>query len=304
MVSILLSRFLQYTEIKTKITSLFAFAATVAFLLYHEQAINWKLTLIFFSAMFLFDLTTTAINNYIDSKTNDQILEFKRKQALIIIYCLFISSAALGLYLAYLTDIVVLIAGGICFLCGVFYTFGPLPISRQPFGEVFSGFFYGLMIPFILMYINMPEGTFLTYELSLESIAFKLQVVPFLKLFLFAVTPFCATANIMLANNICDLEKDIAVKRHTLPYYIGEKSLALFAGLYYLTYISTIVMVVLKMLSPICLLSLLSIVFVQKNIRVFFNKQEKAVTFICSIKNFIIIMGTNTLLILLSALLV
>jgi 1,4-dihydroxy-2-naphthoate octaprenyltransferase len=305
MVSILLSRFLQYTEIRTKITSLFTFAITIAFLLYQDLDINWTLTLIFFCAMFLFDLTTTAINNYIDSKTNGQILEFKRKQALIIIYCLFISSAALGLYLAYSTDIIVLIAGGICFLCGVFYTYGPLPISRQPLGEVFSGFFYGVMIPFILMYINMPDGTFLTYHLSWETIALELSIVPFLKLFIFAITPFCVTANIMLANNVCDLEKDIAVKRHTLPYYIGKKnSLVLFAGLYYLTYVSTIVMVILKMLSPICLISLLSIVLVHKNIRVFYKQQEKAVTFICSIKNFMIIMGTNTIIILLSALLI
>jgi 1,4-dihydroxy-2-naphthoate octaprenyltransferase len=110
--------------------------------------------------MFIFDLTTTAINNYIDSKTNGQILDFSRKTALIIIYCLFGISTVLGLYLAYLTDIAVLFAGGICFLCGVLYTFGPLPISRQPLGEVYSGAFYGIMIPFILMYINMPAGTF------------------------------------------------------------------------------------------------------------------------------------------------
>lgn len=298
----MLKRLLNYTEIKTKITSTFTFALTIAFLLYQRQTINWKLTMIFFAAMFLFDLTTTAINNYIDSKTNDQLLQFKRKTALNIIYCLFGISTILGLYLAYLSDIVVLMAGGVCFACGVIYTYGPLPISRQPLGEVFSGFFYGLMIPFILMYINMPKGFFLTYHLSLESISLEFKVIPFLTLILFSITPFCTTANIMLANNICDLESDIAVKRHTLPYYIGKKALSLFAGLYYLTYVATIVMVIFKILSPICLLSLLSIFIVHKNIRTFFAKQEKAVTFICSIKNFVIIMGTNTVVILFSIL--
>ncbi|MDD3174068.1 MAG: UbiA family prenyltransferase [Herbinix sp.] len=298
----MLKRLLNYTEIKTKITSTFTFALTIAFLLYQRQTINWKLTMIFFAAMFLFDLTTTAINNYIDSKTNDQLLQFKRKTALNIIYCLFGISTILGLYLAYLSDIVVLMAGGVCFACGVIYTYGPLPISRQPLGEVFSGFFYGLMIPFILMYINMPKGFFLTYHLSLESISLEFKVIPFLTLILFSITPFCTTANIMLANNICDLESDIAVKRHTLPYYIGKKALSLFAGLYYLTYVATIIMVIFKILSPICLLSLLSIFIVHKNIRTFFAKQEKAVTFICSIKNFVIIMGTNTVVILFSIL--
>lgn len=299
-VNLLLTKFLNYTEIRTKITSTLTFAITIAFLLYQKQEINWYLTLIFFAAMFLFDLTTTAINNYIDSKTNYQVLDFKRKSALGIIYGLFLSSTLLGLYLAYSTDLVVLLAGGLCFVCGVFYTYGPLPISRQPLGEIFSGFFYGVMIPFILLYINMPKGTYLTYQFSMDAVSLELKIMPFIVLFLFAIAPFCTTANIMLANNICDLENDIAVKRHTLPYYIGKKALYLFAGLYYLTYIATILMVILKILSPICLLSLISFFFVQKNITVFFKEQEKAKTFICSIKNFILIMGTNTIVLFLS----
>jgi 1,4-dihydroxy-2-naphthoate octaprenyltransferase len=106
----------------------------------------------------------------------------------------------------------------------------------------------------------------------------------------------------MLANNICDLEKDIAVKRHTLPYYIGEKALYLYAGLYYLTYFATIAMVALQMIHPICLLSVASIIIVQKNINGFFKKQEKETTFLLAIKNFIIIMGINTVMIFIGAL--
>ena len=71
--------------------------------------------MLFFAAMFLFDLTTTAINNYIDTKNNHQTLQFKRSYALIIIYILFAISAVLGLYLAYLTDLVILLVGGLCF---------------------------------------------------------------------------------------------------------------------------------------------------------------------------------------------
>lgn len=287
----------------TKITSTFAFLMTIALLLYQKQAIHWGLTLLFFASMFLFDLTTTAINNYIDTKNNHQTLQFNRKTALIIIYVLFGISTALGLYLAYLTDIVILLVGGICFLCGVFYTYGPVPISRQPLGEVLSGIFYGLLIPFILFYINTPTGTFLTFHVNFQTISLELHVWPIVTLLLFAIIPFSTTANIMLANNICDLEKDIAVKRHTLPYYIGNKVLYLFAGLYYLTYGATIIMVILGILHPICLLSLATIIIVQKNIHIFFKKQEKATTFICSIKNYIIIMGANTIVIFISAIL-
>ena len=298
----MIQKFLHYVEIKTKITSTFTFALTIGFLIYQKNAIDWLKTGIFFAAMFLFDLTTTAINNYIDSKGNGQELDFSRKTSLILIYCLFGISAALGLYLAFLTDLVVFLVGGLCFLCGVIYTYGPIPISRQPLGEVFSGFFYGVMIPFILMYINTPAGTFLSYELSFQTISVDVQIYPFVMLALLAVAPFCTTANIMLANNICDLEKDIAVKRHTLPYYIGKASLPLFAGLYYVTYLATIAMVLLKMLHPISLLSLLSIILVQKNINEFYKKQDKATTFMCAIKNFIFIMGMNTAVIFISIL--
>lgn len=298
----MVKRFLSYVEIMTKITSTLAFLMTIAFLFYKKQTIQWDVTLLFFSSMFLFDLTTTAINNYIDSKTNQQTLQFSRKTALIIIYVLFFLSMALGLYLAYLTDIVILLVGGVCFLCGVLYTYGPIPISRQPLGEVMSGLFYGLLIPFILVHINSPTGTLLAFDFSFEVISLKIQVMPIVQLLLLSVIPFCTTANIMLANNVCDLEKDVAVMRYTLPYYIGRKSLYLFAGLYYLTYVAIIVMVIMKILSPICLLSLLSIIVVQKNINIFFEKQEKAITFVTAIRNYIIIMGTTTLLIFVSGL--
>jgi 1,4-dihydroxy-2-naphthoate octaprenyltransferase len=297
----MVKRFLDYVEIRTKITSTLTFYMTIAFLLYQKQEIQWDLTLVFFAAMFLFDLTTTAINNYIDTKNNQQALQFKRKTALIIIYIQFVISAALGLWLAYQTDIVILLVGGLCFLCGVFYTYGPLPISRMPLGEVLSGVFYGLLIPFILLYINSPAGTYIAVGVSLKTISLNIQVWSMVTLLLLAIVPFSATANIMLANNICDVEKDILVKRHTLPYYIGKKALYLFAGLYYLTYAAMVIMVLCGVLHPICLLSLASIVLVQKNINVFFKKQEKAVTFICSIKNFVIIMGVNSTLILISA---
>ncbi len=291
----MLTKFFQYTEIKTKITSTFTFAYTLAFLLYQGNKIDWLRTLLFFSAMFLFDLTTTAINNYIDTKDNGQILSFDRKTALFIIYILFILSTILGLSLAYLSDLVILAAGAVCFACGVFYTYGPIPISRQPLGELFSGFFYGFMIPFILLYINTPAGTFLNYDLTMTGLSLNLFFIPFLVLLIFSVIPFAVTANIMLANNICDLEKDVTVKRFTLPYYIGRSAIGLFAGLYLLTYVVNIIMVVIGIFPPVSLLALLSVIPVWKNIKIFIEKQSKEETFICSIKNFIWIMGTNSL---------
>jgi len=296
------ARFLSYVEIRTKITSIFAFLMTLSFLFYAGQPIALPHTLIFLAGMLLFDLTTTAINNYIDTKTNDQKLQFERRIALIIIYVLLALSTAFGIWLVLLTDLVVLLAGGICFLCGILYTYGPVPISRQPLGELMSGIFYGLMIPFLLLYINMPEGYYLTLDLSFETVGVEIQVMPVVTLLLLSVNPVCCTANIMLANNICDVERDIKVKRFTLPYYLEEKALYLFAGIYYMTYLATIVMVIMKILHPVCLLSLLIIIPVQRNIKVFFKKQEKETTFAVAIKNYIMIMTAFTLTIFISGL--
>lgn len=299
----MIKRFLSYVEIKTKITSTFAFLLTIAYLLYMDRPIDWLRTMVFFFSMFLFDLTTTAINNYIDTKTNDQVLQFERRTALVIIYILFAASTALGLYLAYLTDIVVLLLGGLCFLTGVFYTYGPVPISRMPLGEVMSGLFYGLFIPFLLLYINMPEGTYLTLGIGWESISLELKVMPIISVILLAIPPMCTTANIMLANNTCDVERDVAVRRYTLPYYLGKKALWLFAFLYYASYASIVAMVILDILSPVCLVSLLTVIPVQRNISIFMERQDKATTFMTSIKNYIIIMGSLTVTVFISAVL-
>ncbi len=282
---------------------MFAFLLTIALLFYHNQKINWGLTSVFFTSMFLFDLVTTAINNYIDTKTNGQQLQFGRKNAFWIIVLLLASSAALGLYLVYLTDTVVLLAGGLCFLCGVLYTGGPVPISRLPWGEALSGVFYGFLLPFILLYVNLPQGTLLTLDFNWQTIAVNFQILPLAALALFSVIPVCATANIMLANNICDLKKDIAVKRYTLPYYLGGKSLFLFAGLYYAAYLAAVALVIFKIFPPLSLIFLITIVPVQKNINVFLKRQDKASTFSCAIRNFIIIMGSNALLVFIGGLL-
>ncbi len=295
----MIKKFFKYVEIMTKITSVFAFLMTLAFLFHEGQPINVKLTLIFFGSMFIFDLTTTAINNYIDSKDYPEMLPLPRRAALIIIFVMFGISTALGLYLAYCTDIVVLLVGALCFLCGVCYTYGPLPISRLPFGEVCSGVFQGILTPFLLLYINMPEGTFLTYTLSSSEISLSLKVWPLLTLVLLCMIPTCLTANIMLANNICDVDADVKVNRFTLPYFLGlKRSLTLYAALYYIAYLTPCIMVVLGMLHPACLLYLLTFPIVQKNIGIFRKEQKKPDTFLTAIKNYIVLMSAYVMALL------
>ena len=301
----MIKKFFKYVEIMTKITSVFAFLMTLAFLFHERQPINIKLTLIFFASMFIFDLTTTAINNYIDSKDYPEMLPLPRRAALIIILVMFTISTALGLYLAYCTDIVVLLVGALCFLCGVCYTYGPLPISRLPFGEVCSGVFQGILTPFLLLYINMPKGTFLTYALSPSEVSLSLKIWPLLTLLLLCMIPTCLTANIMLANNICDIDADVKVNRFTLPYFLGLKhSLTLYAVLYYIAYLTPCIMVVLGMLHPACLLYLLTFPIVQKNIGIFRKEQKKPATFLTAIKNYIVLMSAYSISILIGGIFV
>lgn len=293
---------LSYIEIQTKITSVLPFLMTLAYLFASGKHIAPLRTLVFFAGMFLFDLTATTINNYSDTKKNHQVLQFKRRTARLITLILLIISTAFGIWLVCLTDIVVLALSGLCFFFGIIYSYGPLPLSHGPYGEIFSGLFYGVLIPVILVYINDAAGL-LSFSLSLQKLSFELQLAPAIGLGLLAVVPFCLTANIMLANNICDVEHDIRVHRYTLAFYLKKKALYLFAGLYYIAYLSVIALVILKYLSPLSLVLLITLIPVQKNINLFFKKQVKEETFVISVKNYIIILLTHTVLIALGALL-
>jgi 1,4-dihydroxy-2-naphthoate octaprenyltransferase len=90
--------------------------------------------------MFIFDLTATTINNYVDTKKNHQTLQFTRKTALAITLALFVISMSLGLYLVYLTDAVLLVLGFICFLFGVIYSWGPVPIHTSLTAKYFPDY--------------------------------------------------------------------------------------------------------------------------------------------------------------------
>ncbi|NLT14310.1 MAG: UbiA family prenyltransferase, partial [Clostridiales bacterium] len=255
----MVKRFLDYVEIKTKITSVFPYLMTLCYLVLSGREIDPLRSAVFFFGMFLFDLTATTVNNYSDTKKNHQTLQFSRRTALRITAVLLLLSAALGVYLVSLTDMVVLLAGGLCFFFGILYSWGPVPLSHGPYGEIASGFFYGAVIPFILVYINTP-GLLFSYSLSPEKILIEITVMPVAGLLLLAVLPFCLTANIMLANNICDVGHDVQVGRYTLAFYLKKRALYVFALLYYAAYASVILMVIAGFLSPLSLLMLLTLI--------------------------------------------
>jgi 1,4-dihydroxy-2-naphthoate octaprenyltransferase len=275
-----LNRFVRFVEIQTKIASLTPFFTGMSYALYVHKRINGKSTVVFFVAMLLFDMATTAINNYIDARAAKSRIHFSDAVSLTIIVLFVSVSAGLGLYLTFLHGIAVLAVGVICFGVGIFYTFGPAPVSRTPYGELFSGGVMGFLITFLAFFINTPENTFIEIRSIFPVISIDADVMAAAKLGLVSLPLVCGIANIMLANNICDVERDVTLSRFTLPYYIGlTNALRLFAFLYYSAYGTILVLSVLRVIPVFCLLSLLSYIPVRKNINLFKIKQIKSETF-------------------------
>ncbi|MDO4800269.1 MAG: UbiA family prenyltransferase, partial [Bacillota bacterium] len=213
----MIKRFFDLVELRTKITSVFAFGLALAYLFLNQVAIHWDRTAIFFVSMLAIDMMATALNNVKGARSEKETLPVSKRNAWIIIALLAWIGVGLGLYLSRIAGMVVLATGALCFFFGVLYSYGPVPISYTPLGEVTSGIFYGLVIPFLTLQINYPTGTLLEIRYLGMSVSANFQVMPILKLLILSAIPVLLTANIMLANNLCDLEKDRAIGRHTLP---------------------------------------------------------------------------------------
>lgn len=284
------SRFFNYVEIRTKVASLLPFLLGLVYAAYTWRAVRIGPTLLFFVSMLLFDMTTTALNNYQDSRKDATILPYQRGQAKWILLALLALATLTGLLLAWLTGPVVLAVGALCFMVGILYTFGPAPISRMPLGELFSGVFLGFFVPFLVVFINAPAGSLVEFAWAAPSLSLIFNLAGLPRLVLLATPAVCCIANVMLANNACDVDHDVKVDRFTLPYYLGrKKSLLLFAALYLVSYGAIVLLVVLAVLPPLVLLTLPTAILVIQNVRRFFAKQVKSETFAFSVHNLIII---------------
>ncbi|WP_026393804.1 UbiA family prenyltransferase [Acetobacterium malicum] len=285
----MIQRFLNYVEIRTKIASLLPFLLGLTYVLYTYKQVDIRNTLLFFTSMLSFDMATTALNNYIDVKANGKILEFSKRTAKQILYFLLILAILLGLALVFYTGVIVLVLGALCFGVGIFYTFGPVPISRMPLGEIFSGLFMGLFIPFLVVFINAPEASLIYFTFTNWLLQVSFNILDLLKLGVVTIPAITGIANIMLANNICDLDDDVKVNRFTLPYYTGVKNaLNIFAALYYLGFAATIIMVMLGLVPIYGLIAIVGLIPIHKNISKFRKQQSKTKTFPLSVQNLVI----------------
>ncbi|MEO2508819.1 1,4-dihydroxy-2-naphthoate polyprenyltransferase [Clostridium paraputrificum] len=297
-----ITSFFKLVEIQTKVASVIPYILGTVFALYKFDNFNAKEAVLLFLSMIVFDMTTTAINNYVDYtkaikkegfgyEEHNAITKYglKPKRVLAIIISMLIISATLGIMLFLNTDIAILIIGVVCFGIGIFYSFGPIPISRTPFGEIFSGLTMGFFITFLAVYIHIFDQGVLNINISNWNLSVLIDIKMIMSIFIITIPAITGISNIMLANNICDVDDDFVNRRFTLPIYIGkEKALKLFRALYYIGFIGIVVGVVLGILPIVSILALVSIKPVNANIKRFFELQTKKDTFILAVKNFVI----------------
>lgn len=293
---------MRFVEIQTKVASLIPFLLGTLYALYRFENFYVVRALMMFISLLSFDMATTAINNYYDFKkaakthgygyeTHNAIVRHGIKENVVVatIITLLLLAAGGGIALVTQTGLLVFLLGGLSFLIGILYSFGPIPISRMPLGELFSGLFMGFVIIFISAYIH-TDNSVVILLVQHGWVQLQINLVEVLYLFWFSVPAILGIAGIMLANNICDAEEDVENRRYTLPVYIGRKNaLLLFKLLYYASYIDLIVLLLLRVNVLLVLLVLLTLIPLRRNIAVFTANPDKATNFILSVKNFVLL---------------
>lgn len=301
--------FFKLVEIQTKVASVIPYLLGTIFAMYYFEEFNFLNAIILFLSMFIFDMTTTAINNFMDYKKalKKEGYGYEEHNAIVrdglkassvksIIFIMLIISSVLGVLLVVKTNFIVLLIGIVCFAIGILYSFGPIPISRTPFGEIFSGVTMGFAITFLAVYVHVYDSNIVNLSLIDGIVSLNLNIADFVSVFLISLPVICGISNIMLANNICDVEEDIVNKRYTLPIYIGkDNALILFKVAYYVGFAGILVSVLLGILPWMSILALIVLKPVNDNIKQFEKLQTKKDTFVLSVKNFVL---TNMLYII------
>lgn len=305
--------FLKLVEIQTKVASVIPFIIGTFYTIYHYNTFNINNFILMAVSLLCIDMATTAINNYQDYRkairkygygyeSHNAIVRDKlsERSVRITIFALLSLATAFGLLLFLNSNVIVLLIGALSFLIGITYSYGPVPISRTPFGEVFSGFTMGFFITFLATYIHVFDRELVALTLKGSIISVQLNLTELVYIVLVAVPAIVGIADIMLANNICDIEDDIENNRYTLPIYIGkDKALMIFKLSYYIAYLVLILLIILRVIPYICALTLITFLPVSKNIKAFYEVQTKKDTFVVAVKNFVMINGALAITLLL-----
>lgn len=301
-----LKSFFSLVEIRTKVASMLPLMIGTLYGVHRFNSFNLLNFLFFFISLIFIDMATTALNHFYDFKNakkeygynydiHNPVKNYGLSNKTVIKTIIILLSTAIvsGLILYLRTDLLILLIGALSFFIGITYSFGPIPISRTPFGELFSGFFMGFFIFFIATQIHLPTPQkivnliYQNYNLILE-----INIIELIYIFLASLPLVLSIANIMLANNISDIKDDKKNDRYTLPIYIGKKkSLFLYKSLYYIIFLDFIFLITLRIVPLFSLIIFIALIPVQKNIQTFMWKQTKKDTFNTCIENFLWING-------------
>lgn len=294
--------FAELVELKAKTASIFPFLMGFLYSWYHYNQIYWGNMLIFFISMVLFNMAVDIMDNYMDYHNATDVHDYKHETNIIgrenlslslvrnMMWGFIMVSALMGIYLASQTSWVILWLGMFSYAMGIFYSAGPKPLSSLPVGEVTSGLTMGVVIPLICVYLNIYD------------------IVPFEWHLISSVTMMSlpaafSIANLMLANNTCDVEEDILNNRHTLVSYIGKKkAVTLFQILVIATFVAATISVIFKIV-PLTLLLLWAIFpKVWQNTKAYSKEQIKTKTFPLAIKNLAMVVAVQVVLFFIGAL--
>lgn len=286
-----LKQFLILVEPRSKILSILPCWMGIMFTWFYFGEINVQNSVIYFVAALLFDATTSALNNVMDYykattaeyQENSNLVGRNGMNpviAAIVVITMLVLATGLGLYLVYKTGWLLLLLGMFCFGVGIFYTFGPLPLSRLPLGEVFSGFTMGVVIPVIAVLVNVKPSSFVGLIGSNNHLLIDLNWPNILATMLICVLPVATIAGVELANNLSDYDEDLINKRKTLAMYISKSAgLKSYQVLVYIGYFSTILAVILHVLPWPTLFILVSLPKVISLTKIFLKEQHKQRTF-------------------------
>lgn len=293
--------FVDFVELRTKVASMLPFIIGIFYTLYRYQTFKGLHLLVFGICLICVDMGTTALNNYMDYKkaVAREGYNYEQHNAVVshgidpstakrIICFLFGISVCLGLILTVMTDLIIFIIGVFAFGVGLAYSYGPIPISRTPLGELFSGILMGTLIFFVTVYCQIYTDGYMILQLLGSSLHLVIEIKEIGILLLVSIPLTCYISNIMLANNLCDLEEDIKENRYTLPYYLGrERALVLFQILTYIPFLLIVVYAFLQIIPIDSLLVLVLIKPIYDRVQRFKVVQTKKDTFVIAVKNFV-----------------
>ncbi|GBG96572.1 prenyltransferase [Lactococcus termiticola] len=276
--------FAELIELKAKTASVFPFLLGLAYSLFHYGVVNILPLIIYFIAMFSFNCFVDIWDNYNDYHNAVDEDDYKQNTNIIgrenlslttiklLLAGFFGLSLVLGLVVALMTGWPVFWLGLICYFVGVFYAAGPKPLSSLPVGEVASGFTMGYLIFLIAVYISAYP-------------AFSWSWLTIGQTLLVAAPSILLIANLMLANNTCDLDEDEANHRYTVVHYIGRKgALSWWIAAIVLSFVAIFVAVALGLIPVTMLAMVLLIPLMIKFAKPYLKVQIKRETFISSVK--------------------